>query len=706
MRHVPVSILAIVAIVGVTILMLSVQLYPETVIWAITYVPGPSAPASGDTVIVDLSIGEYISNEIPALSETSLRALSRGNVYAKDVSTDYTQSLTFAQPGLFLGGHVEFGRDEQNRVADFLKFDAGQGMFKYQVDFGAGLRSTLDGIKMVDIIDEDMKLLGNTFSIVDADYNTGSNRVELRLFGGFGSIDIMDGNSADDNFQSNGIKINGKTVPSLVKVKATMSGGKPTIYSIQYIPLAEAVQGGDVYVAPMHCLRQYLRNPTAMLVPEFDICYKGLTAPAAGIPAGGISGNEVRFRTVGGDEMQVTAPNARGQIYKIPLAQLPGMYGNKGRNFVFVEAPAPGAPNINLQDYFLVMSKDDVNGVSNVLQYDAIDTTNNRIIVKDLAGGTREATFDPGTGEGQLLVGEGTYRFVVGAGNALAMDQTNNGAIAGNEAKFILIGGSKLDFGPGFTVKVITPSRLFDEPMGDETTDIVLTFGGYAGLTVPSPQVTVPGYTFKLQSPESGIKQGLTKWGILFTWDHNGNSDDLDLTVPGSRAAPVRGGAQGNVYITFDTKLKKPVPQVPAMPSKCGDALITKPEYCDPPGSPCADQFRRPGTCAADCMSCEFKSPAVCGNRLLEQGEDCEATADCLAGFFCEGCRCKPIPPAVCGNNLLETGEQCEVAADCGPGYACINCGCAPLPPVMETPAPAPNIFARFFAWLARLFGA
>lgn len=701
MKHVPVSILAIIAILGITIMMLSVSLYPEPAILAISYVPGPSAPVE-DTVIVDLEVGEYISNEITALSESQLAALRSGNVYAKDVSTDYTQSLRFAEPGTFAGGHVLFGRDEQNRVSDFLQFDSGDGMFKYQVDFGAGLRSSLDGSKMVDIIDEDVKLLGETFSIVDAEYNTGTNRVELRMFGGFGSIDLMDSNAVDDNYQSNGAKINGKSIQSLVKIKATMSGGKPTIYSIQYIPLADAVQGGDVQLIPLHCVRQYLQNPTAMLVPNFDICYKGLTAPASGIPSGGISGNEVRIKTVGDDELQMVSANSRGQLYKIPLAQMPGMYGNKGRNFVFVEAAAPGAPNINLQDYFLVMSKDDVNGVSNVLQYDTIDTTNHRVVFKDLAGSSREATFDAGTMEGQLLVGEGTYKFVIGAGNALAMDQTNNGAISGNEAKFILPGGSKVDFGPGFTVRVITPSRLFDEPMGDETTDVMLTFAGYAGLNVPSPQVTVPGYTFKLVS-ESGIKQGLTKWGILFTWDHDSDNDDLRLTVPGSYSSASRGGALGNVYITFNPKLKKQ-PEVPAAPPKCGDALITKPEHCDPSGSPCADQFRRPGTCAADCMSCTFTPLTQCGNKLLEQGEECEATADCMAGFFCEGCKCKPIPPSACGNNLLERGEQCEAAVDCGPGYNCINCGCSPLPPVVETPAKL-NIFARFFAWLASLFG-
>ncbi len=704
MKHVPVSILAIVAIVGITILMLSVQLYPETVIFAISYLPPPSSQYS-DTIIINLDIGEYISNELTAVSEAQLEALASGKVYGKDVSTDFTQSLMFSESGLFAGGHVIFGSDEQNRVSDFLQFDSGEGMFKYQIDFGSGLRSSLDGNEMEDIVDEDIEILGETFTIVNAEFNTGSTAVELRLFGGFGSIDLYDGNSADNNYQSNGAKINGKSISSLVKIKATMSAGKPTIYSIQYIPLADAVQGGDVQTLPLHCLRQYLQDPTALLVPNFDICYKGLGAAAVGSSTKGISGNEVRMKTVGGDEVQMSAANLRGQVYKIPVSQLPGMYGNKGRNFVFVEAAAPGAPNINLQDYFLVSSKADVNGVSNVLQYDSIDTTNHRVMFKDLAGSSRDATYDAGTMEGSLLVGEGTYKFVIGAGNSLAMDQTNNGAIAGNEAVFVLPGGSRIDFGPGFTVKVITPSRLFDDPMGDETTNIILTFGSHAGFEIPSPQTTVPGYTFKLESETAGVEQGLTKWGILFTWDDDNNADDLKLTVPGSYSSAVKGGATGNVYITFNPALKKPQPQVPAGPPKCGDALITKPEYCDPSGSPCADQFRRPGICAADCMTCEFKPPAVCGNRLLDAGEDCEAIADCMSGSFCDGCKCKPIPPAICGNNLLDRGEQCEAAVDCGPGYNCINCGCSPMPPVVQTPAPMPNIFARFFAWLAGLFG-
>jgi len=708
MRHVPISILGIIAVFGIAILILSVGITPDVIFYAIQFVPSPSAPSSGETIIINLDIGEYISNELTAISGAQLSALSSGSVHGKSLSTDFTQSLRFAEPGTFMGGHVAFGKDEQNRVSDFLQFNSDDGIFKYQVDFGSGLQSSLDGGKMNDIIGEDVRLLGETFSIVDANYNPSTNAVELKLFGGFGSVVFRDNNAVDDIYYTGGVQVNGQNVPSRLKVKATMAGGKPTIYSIQYVLDANAVQGGDVQVLPLHCVRQYLQYPQGMLVPNFDICYKGLGAAAVGVPAGGISGNEVRVRTTGGDELVMNAPNSRGQMYRIPLAQMPGAYGNKGRNFVFVEAPAPGAPNIALHDYFLVNSKNDINGVSNVLQYDTIDTTNHQVVFKDLAGAVRQATYDAGTMQGDLLVGEGTYRFVIGPGNMLAVDQTNDGSITGAEARFVLPGGSMMDFGPGFTVTVTTPSRLFSEPMGNENTIFTLTFAGHAGLFVPSPQATVPGYTFTMLSAEGGVKQALTKWGILFTWHHDSNEDDLKLTVPGAYSSAVKGGATGNVYITFNPALKKPVVQTPAAPPKCGDSLITKPEYCDPPGSVCADQFKRTGVCAPDCLSCEFTSPALCGNHLLEKGEQCEANADCAVGFACSGCKCLPLPKPVCGNRLLDQGEQCEAAVDCGAGYNCINCFCSPMPLAGQAPAPVavqPNVFARFFSWIARLFG-
>lgn len=696
MRHVPLGIFIVVALVGVFTLLFSVQHFNQPAPFAVQLFP--SAEQRGDdTVVVRLDSGEALSNEVEAITGTLVDALSSGTVHAKSTRADYTQSMRFSEPGVFTGGVLTFGRDETNQVSDFLEFD--DAIFKYQIDFSPGLQSEIEGSSLPDIEDEDLVMMGARFTIVDT--SVSGNRVALRFFGGFGSVEFQDTYN-DDLYTSGGVKINGRSIDARVKIKATQSGNTLSIYSIQYILNANAALGGDVQVLPLHCLREYLQYPTGLLNPEFDICYRGLTG-AVVEPVRGLGGNEVRFNARGNDEYEVYASNFRGQLYQIPLAQLPGMYGNRGRNFVFIEAANPAAPNINPGDYFLVMSKLR-SGTSNVLRYD--QRQGNVVYFEDLGAGQRSATVDATTLEGDLLVGEGTYHFVIGAGDALAMDQNNDGNINGGEARWVLPGNSYMDFGPGFTVRVVSPSFLFDEPMGDETTNINILFGGDIDLAVPSPQATVPGYQFKMISAGGGIRQGLTKYGILFTLDEE-DSSELDLIVPGAQARTVRGGAGSEVFITFERDRWMRQMEVPAAPPVCGDTFIIKPEYCDPPGSLCADPyFKRSGICSPDCLNCILP---MCGNNLLEQGEECESNADCPQYSTCNGCKCQPLPEPVCGNMIIERGEQCERNADCASGHMCASCGCIPTP-VVQTPAPAPtrppNIFARFFAWLASVFGA
>lgn len=694
MRHVPISIFAIVAIVGMMTMLFSVPQFSQPAPFAVSYIPSQQQPSS-NTVIAYLDVNEMLGNEIVGLTGVQLAGLSSGTFNGKDVTTSYIQSLKFREPGVFNGGQLVFGSSENNVVSDFLQFT--DAVFMYQIDFGAGLRSVVEGGSLPDIEDEDIDLLGDTFMIVDTEVNTGSNDVGLRFFGGYGSIDLFDTDYTDNNFH-NGVKINGQFVDAQVKIKASLSGDKLSIYSIQYILNANAALGGDLQVLPLHCTREYLQYPLGLISPNFDICYKGLSG-AAMPSSSSVSGNQILVRPLGDDEYKLIATNLHGRTYQIPLAQLPGSYGNKGRDLIFVEAANFGAPNIDLDDYFMVMSRDNTNGISNVLMYDQID--GNTVYFEDLAGGSHQATFDVGTGEGDLLVGEGTYHFRVGAGNSIAMDQTNDGDANSDEARFITVGGHKLDLGPGFTVTLITPEKLFDEATADEETEFDIIFGGDIDINVPSPQVTLPGYSFELQDAAGGLEQGLTQYGALFSWDQESGSDDLEIIVPGSYSGSSKSAAGAEVYITLERqKLVKPTTESPAS-IKCGDAIISSTEACDPPGSACSDKFyKRSGVCGSDCKTCALKDVQTCGNNLLEGNEQCESNADCSAGT-CKSCSC--VAP-VCGNNVIEKGEMCEKTVDCPAGNVCSSCGCV-ASPEMQKPAPAQNIFARFFAWLSRLFG-
>jgi hypothetical protein len=92
--------------------------------------------------------------------------------------------------------------------------------------------------------------------------------------------------------------------------------------------------------------------------------------------------------------------------------------------------------------------------------------------------------------------------------------------------------------------------------------------------------------------------------------------------------------------------------------------------------------------------------PPVCGNSVLESGEDCDPPgADCPGATTCDAdCHCPAVPTTtttssststttttlpVCGDGIVSGTEQCDPAAPvpgCGPQQVCTACACAPIP--------------------------
>ena len=130
---------------------------------------------------------------------------------------------------------------------------------------------------------------------------------------------------------------------------------------------------------------------------------------------------------------------------------------------------------------------------------------------------------------------------------------------------------------------------------------------------------------------------------------------------------------------------------------KCGNARIDTGEQCDSwrlGGKSCTSlgytggTLKCKSTCGYDVSGCTGPEPSVCGNGSIEPGEECESgtlngqTCGSL-GFVggslgCYNCQfntsaCTNIVPNVCGNKVLEKGEQCEVGTL--NGYSCSTLG-------------------------------
>ncbi|MDD5074617.1 MAG: DUF4215 domain-containing protein [Candidatus Peribacteraceae bacterium] len=135
----------------------------------------------------------------------------------------------------------------------------------------------------------------------------------------------------------------------------------------------------------------------------------------------------------------------------------------------------------------------------------------------------------------------------------------------------------------------------------------------------------------------------------------------------------------------------------------CGNGRLEVSEDCEtgvracPTGFTCDRSLCRCGTAApvSSRASSSSVQSAVCGNDLLEIGEQCERSTPCSSGLCTAACICAPFSSSEsssssaiavtsafsCGNQLLEPGEQCEAGSPCSEGFFCNNlCQCSPLP--------------------------
>jgi len=117
-------------------------------------------------------------------------------------------------------------------------------------------------------------------------------------------------------------------------------------------------------------------------------------------------------------------------------------------------------------------------------------------------------------------------------------------------------------------------------------------------------------------------------------------------------------------------------------PDECGDAVIGSSEQCeagDFAGSTC-ESLGFDGGALACSSSCDLDTSGCvrCGDNVLQPGEQCDRMD--LGGQSCrdlgfamgtlacsDSCEldtgdCVPVDPALCGNDVLDPGEECEPA--------------------------------------------
>lgn len=126
--------------------------------------------------------------------------------------------------------------------------------------------------------------------------------------------------------------------------------------------------------------------------------------------------------------------------------------------------------------------------------------------------------------------------------------------------------------------------------------------------------------------------------------------------------------------------------------------------YCDRAGFHTNEVVKCPNGCGDGACKPEV---SVCGNSLLEAGEQCEKSADCPQPncvncplMVCKDCQCVSQPLLSCGNARLEATEECDIGTPCKDGRICElgTCLCKPaqcgeLPKDMNACLDQPNLY-------------
>jgi hypothetical protein len=517
----------------------------------------PGEPS--DTLIISgIDIGQNIGFKSPTISGNEFACMAdrkittdRGRATAK-----YFLSLYDTVNG---GCSVEFRENEQSKAGLFMYCPSSEKTFDFTILFEPSLDSDIDDGELEDILQEDIPMLGTSYTIIKADVNTGTNTLRIRFIGPMGTFEVQD-NYADNAF-SEQVETNGKrAMNAQVRIRATANGDEFMIQSIEYRLFAQPAVGKDVTVADHQGTKQHLRTPEAFL-GDFDILFRGLggTPPKVSTPKAKIvASNAILFDAVGDDQYNLVFTNNRGQRYKFPIASVESgalAYGDGDKDFEYT-----GAGNIiDHGDIFAVTDRATRNGVTNIVEYSSADLADGKAYFNDLSSGQSVGTFDTTTGDGTVNFGGNSYAFNVDVADPnlpIAMDFDHSGAVGG-EAQIVTAGGPRLDLAGGVSGALEIDESLFadEAPAGGESINFAVSEdNGDIDIDITS------GVTL-IKNDASGKREGLSQFGVFVQRDNRQTANDLLFALPSGQTggaisiqtsnAPA-GQAQGEVLVTCE----------------------------------------------------------------------------------------------------------------------------------------------------------
>jgi hypothetical protein len=135
-----------------------------------------------------VGIGEVLGDVKTTFTADDLEALKSGIFDTGGSSTPVKQYLRFGD----VTASVVFEENDDDIVADFLKFPDGSPVFEYHIEFTEGAESELDSGTLEDLEGETLTMIGSPFTIVEATLSN-TNDIKLVMLGGEVADTLRDG---------------------------------------------------------------------------------------------------------------------------------------------------------------------------------------------------------------------------------------------------------------------------------------------------------------------------------------------------------------------------------------------------------------------------------------------------------------------------------------------------------------------------------
>ncbi len=400
----------------------------------------------------------------------------------------------------------------------------------------------------------------------------GSDFIFLYL--GAERVEFKDDDYSDNDFDQT-IKVNGDSISSgYTKIKGVKSGDDFEILSLKYRMKPRAKSGSTVYVPPKKGLKEFLRDPEAMLA-NWDIVYGGLSSQDEKVM--------VRVDPRGGDQYDLEFQNIKGEQYDVPFVVNKGgnlATGDDDNTLFFVEGLNTTDFVVARNDYLVLTNRNNKNGVTNIARYSSIDTSSKVVDFDELIEGSKKLSYSGTEGVdavGDLIISGHNYRVYIGGAPdyKLAVDLNSDGDVASDETNVVVKGGGLFDLGTNqtpnnsFNFTLTTESSQFDSSSSDEVINIeILNTGSGVDLTIP----TQSGVTIETAS---GNDLALSNYGVFMKKDDD-DPDELKIEYPLSQAV-------GDLELVFFETITKSIEVIPPPPVVQTPKPLPTPPKVEPP---------------------------------------------------------------------------------------------------------------------------